>query len=368
MSESRAHVPALDGLRAVAILLVLGTHLPRELTTTRSWLPHVLGAGGYLGVDLFFVLSGFLITRILLADRSNGVPLRFFLARRFLRIFPIYYLVIVIALVLAPGWELLWCATYTSNYYFAFVRDAHPLRHTWSLAVEEHFYLIWPLVVHSLTRQASRKALLGIILPTSILSSILIVVLELPAASHLVYHGTLSRAWSLGLGALTAYYEPELRERLRLNVFTGGAMLLGALALLSISVLSGRTRLAPVVNLLAYSGVSWILLLAALAAATQPVANRIATSRPLLEIGRISYGLYLYHAPIYAFVFDQARRFEPGSSRALAIAVPVAVLLSFVTAAVSYRVIEAPLLRLKARFQKRPSTEVLGPDPVTSGQ
>src|SRR6266516_3487296 len=144
------HIPALDGLRAVAALLVMWAHLPQVGSYYFSSLFHLASTymfAVYLGVDIFFVLSGFLITRILVAEKHNATSLYNFYLRRCFRIFPIYYAVIILLSIVNPTTQLKWCALYLSNYYFAFDMSSHYLRHTWSLAVEEHFYLIWPLIV-----------------------------------------------------------------------------------------------------------------------------------------------------------------------------------------------------------------------------
>lgn len=149
-------IPELDGLRAIAALLVLflgatQVHLPAyslgpELFELHRWI-----APGAAGVDLFFVLSGFLITRILLVDRELGVPLRQFLIRRCLRIFPIYYLKILIVWHQLSGFELAALLTYTANFALLFTWGHCPMDHAWSLAVEEHFYLLWPPIAVFLT-------------------------------------------------------------------------------------------------------------------------------------------------------------------------------------------------------------------------
>src|SRR5262249_43976988 len=151
---------SLDGLRGIAVILVLWAHLSEENTvgwgaTIKHWL-----SPGLVGVDIFFVLSGFLITRILIADKARGMPLKNFLIRRFLRIFPIYYLTILLVFLYAPGRYILYCAGYLGNFYFAYHPAHLPLHHTWSLAVEEHFYLLWPFAVYRLSLPAARRATL----------------------------------------------------------------------------------------------------------------------------------------------------------------------------------------------------------------
>ena len=145
------HLPSLDGLRAIAVLLVLWQHVPLHTEGYPLWLEQArwLVNPGNLGVELFFALSGFLITRILLAEQRAGHQVRWFLLRRMLRIFPIYYLLLMVMAFWRPADELAWCALYVSNFadVFAPAAGPKPLGHTWSLCVEEHFYLLWPLAV-----------------------------------------------------------------------------------------------------------------------------------------------------------------------------------------------------------------------------
>ena len=162
------HIRALDGLRGFALLLVFGYHaLSRELVSTSlaGTLAKKIALTGWVGVDLFFVLSGFLITSILLDARTAGNYLRVFYARRALRIFPLYYLVLAASLLLMPdhfGWKAqIFYWFNLSNLVTAF----HPLlipylAHFWSLAIEEQFYLVWPALV-LLLRPRALAALCG---------------------------------------------------------------------------------------------------------------------------------------------------------------------------------------------------------------
>ena len=144
MSTDRLpYLPALDKLRGIAVLLVLFTHTPHHLKGDLGlWVQQWL-APGYLGVDIFFALSGFLITRILLFERDRGGSILAFWKRRAVRIFPAFYLLVAVVAVVRWGPELPWVATYLSNFH-RLGSFPSPLRHTWSLAVEEHFYLVCP--------------------------------------------------------------------------------------------------------------------------------------------------------------------------------------------------------------------------------
>ena len=159
LSEPRTHtiIPALDGLRGIAILLVLIHHLTiyRPEGGLDSWIAAV-PLFGWCGVNLFFVLSGFLITGILLDTRDSPVFYRSFFARRVLRIFPLYYGVLFLGFVLAPlllpmpdayGRHQLWLWTYLANFAMPFGKGEPAFSHFWSLCVEEQFYLVWPFLV-----------------------------------------------------------------------------------------------------------------------------------------------------------------------------------------------------------------------------
>jgi peptidoglycan/LPS O-acetylase OafA/YrhL len=238
---TKGHVPGLDALRGLAVLLILWTHVPPGILGKPIDLLRGIVQPGYLGVDLFFVLSGFLITRILLVDKDRGRPLHGFLLRRVLRIFPIYYLVIVAVWLIRPGPELPWCALYASNFYFPFHEQETLLRHSWSLAVEEHFYLLWPLAVYVLPTRKAAFAAVGL-LPFAVACAIAAILLDSEAglrwisstfgeslagsynSRELVYMGTMFRAESLGLGALLAFSE----RRIERNPRTALGLALGA--------------------------------------------------------------------------------------------------------------------------------------------
>jgi peptidoglycan/LPS O-acetylase OafA/YrhL len=164
------HLPALDGVRGLAILLVMLTHFTLvQQGPVLDRLVGMAGRFGWTGVDLFFVLSGFLITSILLSSRGTGHYFRNFYARRTLRIFPLYFFVIFIATVVIPSLPFAWTEhfrvenwtrplywLYLSNFAITFSPDASNdmLGLTWSLAIEEQFYLIWPILVLLLSRRA----------------------------------------------------------------------------------------------------------------------------------------------------------------------------------------------------------------------
>jgi peptidoglycan/LPS O-acetylase OafA/YrhL len=300
-----AHLVQLDALRAFAVLGVLVYHYA---PTTKSIAPF-----GVYGVRLFFVLSGFLITGILLrgdtGDRSR--TLRQFYARRFLRIFPAYYLVLFVAAALAvPGVRagLGWHASYLSNYWFIF-HDWHPPNyagHLWSLAVEEQFYIVAPMVV--------------LFAPRRHLPKILLFAAGAAIASRA---GALAAGWnigtpsvptvacldSLGLGALLAV----TRSRGLSDSWTRWALSFGVL-LLAVSISAsqmfnqgfssnllvfryaykGMLDMQTVTEDTAVALIS-VWLVAGASRGFRGLAGKVLSSTPLVYLGTISYGVYLYH-------------------------------------------------------------------------
>lgn len=341
--RSTAYLPSLDGLRAIAVALVLWAHTPESLTAIPglqwlSTLKRIINPG-YLGVDLFFVLSGFLITRILLATREKANPLRNFYIRRSLRIFPIYYLLILLCAVIAPGIYLLAAATYTSNYVFSFDASPNLLRHTWSLAVEEHFYLIWPLLVLKLTPALSKIiAWIGLALAIASVSLHFWFLAEGPAA-ELAYRASHCRFASLLMGALLSYGDFR-RDR------TGWIALLTIVAATAFGCLVSPTGWKATLKLSLFLGASTVALAMLIASEQkQGRLSKIIGQPWLIEIGKLSYGIYLYHYPIFSWL--GLHDTEQATS------IPVWLLAVFATIAVSflsYILVESKFLKLKGKF------------------
>lgn len=379
---SARHVPALDGLRGIAVLLVLWDHAPqsifpawmREFATSRH-------PGGF-GVDLFFVLSGFLITRILLAERESGVPVRYFLLRRALRIFPVYYLLLAALALYRPSADIAWCAVYLSNFTSSLL-DASPnwLHHTWSLCVEEHFYSVWPLLVAFLPLRWSARLVGLVVIPGALLAGVVLVALPAiePAWSWigaqvesgridrfqrlgLVLFGTQCRVLSLAVGAQLAFHEERIRAR------PGRGVAVALLGLFAASGLSASTPalcaalgrwfdlpfpaqdwrvLAGVLATTLATSSTMLLVVAAEGWARSPL--RWLSFAPLRAVGRISYGLYLYHLPLFQFLAIHKWGKQGDALRVWGI---VAAL--FAVATLSYLLFERPILRFAARFRTAP--------------
>ena len=347
-----AHVSALDGARGLAVagvLLFHGGHL----------------TGGYLGVDFFFTLSGFLITSLLLAEsgRTGSIGLGGFWARRARRLLPALTVLMIgvasYAVVFAKPTELAqirsdafatlayvanWRQVFAHQSYFALFRAPSPLNHTWSLAIEEQFYVIWPLLFVALLARFKRKsptAVLATSLVLATLSSVLMIVLYNPDNTNRVYFGTDTRAAAIlfgaALAAWTAIHGPVRSRAARIALEVAGCVGVAVLAV-AWTRLDGQSAML-------YRGGFLLCGLAAtavLAAAVHPkrgVVSWALSFRPFCALGLISYGVYLYHWPIDV-VLDERRSGLNGWSL---FAVQTAVTLTIAIA--SYRIIEQPIRR-----------------------
>jgi len=351
------HFPQLDGLRALAILFVLIQHgFPEHYFVNRS-LPW-----GAAGVRLFFVLSGFLITRILLDCRrregrdagARRPALHAFYVRRALRILPVYFFVLGVAALLdAPGvrdhW--VWLATFTSNFLFANLGNWPGfINHLWTLSVEEQFYLIWPVVIVF----APRRALVPIVLATVAAAPLwraTSIGLGHNAITTSVF--TISCFDSLGMGALLAIArDPTHGSEALLVSLRRVALYVGVPGLLIVLGLHITGHL-PAFQLVARDF--------AMALAFTWVVDRacdgfgggigwLLSCGPVRYVGKISYGIYLYHRFIRGFLFilvTEGHLPAPSGygTRFLRIAI-----LSILVAAASWHWLEAPINRMKDRF------------------
>ena len=341
-----AYRPFLDGLRAVAVLGVLVYHL------NRNWLP-----GGFLGVDIFFVLSGYLITMLLLNEhrKTGRIHLPTFWARRIRRLLPALLVLLVVMVILidlggdplaqgqARG-DLLSTLFYFANWrfiaagqsYFTQFLAVSPDRHTWSLAIEEQFYLFWPIVA-ALVLTRFRERTLGVVAGTVGLASALwMVVIFNPSDPSRAYYGTDSRIFEILIGALLAV---ALAGSLRPRIETIGRRL----APVGLVVIAAAFLWLADDNSFYYRGGAVILSLAAASLiagleAGSPI-DRLLSVRPMVMIGLVSYGMYLWHFPIITFTNEWV---GPTSTPAIAL---LAVALTFAVTAVSFVVVETPIRR-----------------------
>jgi peptidoglycan/LPS O-acetylase OafA/YrhL len=342
------HVPALDGLRGLAVLAVMAYH-------GSSW-----ATGGFLGVDVFFTLSGFLITTVLLRERaaSGSVSLRRFFCRRALRLMPALILMLALyvaaALAFDPGraamhlGDAALALTYTANVPRA-LQIARPiyLAPTWSLAVEAHFYLLWPPVLTWLLSRAQsiRKLALGVAALAALGWAGKHAALLGGVPWYRLYYVLDGRADALLLGCALALWQhdrasrsiPRASEReRRLLVLASAGVAACWIVLLGSAAFDERANYLWRSTFVAAT--TALLILAAVR--TQGVA-RVLSLAPLGATGRISYGLYLCHYPIFLLLHRDL-------GRTLGETLAAGGLLSFAAATGSYWLVERPALRLKA--------------------
>jgi peptidoglycan/LPS O-acetylase OafA/YrhL len=336
----------VDGLRALAIISVVGYHV------TPSRVP-----GGFVGVDVFFVISGFLITSLLCKEIANQTfSLADFLARRARRIVPALACVILVSfvaayLIMSPeemsefGKSLAASALFGANIhfyrttdYFALSAQERPLLHTWSLSIEEQFYLLWPLVLLLLVTRLPRRAAIMVLIGAIVAS---LVAFEVYASSKPTYAFYMPhcRAWALLIGALLALSIDKI------DLSQTASECMAALGLTGIAAsvfLFSETRPYPgIATLLATLSTAAIIVACS---RKQPVVGRMLRFAPLVWIGLISYSLYLWHWPILSFARLQAPS-EPSS-----IMIPLMLLASVALAWLSWRYVETPLRRRYGRF------------------
>jgi len=316
-----------------------------------TWLSR-LGKFGYLGVDVFFLLSGFLITGILLREMeaSQGGVMRRFYARRLLRIFPTFYLTIVVCYVFFPGYNYIYQSLYLSNYYFTFSDGAHPLRHTWSLAVEEQFYLLWPVVLLLSHRLRKMRQLPVLVCCVSVAGTFVQdVLLPLQVSDPLSYRGLESRMLSLAIGS---HFAINGVPRLPIGRVIAGVLGLYAIAAVVKLLLMRNDVDVPTgtVKQVCFSGISSLLFV--LCYHSKGGLRTWLTSPAARFLGRISYGLYLYHVPVL-FAFGVSHMQVTVDSSVSLRTLLAAYMGSAAAAIGSWYLIEKPLLGLKERFALR---------------
>jgi peptidoglycan/LPS O-acetylase OafA/YrhL len=366
----RDHHPQLDGLRAIAVGVVVISHLWPKHVPDVDLTERVIGLGRF-GVDLFFVLSGFLITSILIDAKdaaaagrtSRGGVLRAFYARRFLRIFPLYYLALAVFVAIRvprADEHLAWNAAYLGNVEMA-VKHAFSghFSHFWSLAVEEQFYLVWPAVV-----------------------------LLVPARRRLavfVGFASLGPAWRLT--CYLAGWGPHTTSGLPMGCFddlAGGAVLAHLWATRSLDdgarfdrairwcAVAGIAACAVHVpidlartgedrvrgDLFLYRSAVALVGMAAVGAAARGVggvAGRVLASAPMTYVGRISYGIYILH-PVVPFVVARLTALAPTTPAAAVLMFVVYCAITLAAASASWFLYERPILWLKRRVPYAPAT------------
>ena len=350
------YIPAIDGLRAVAVIAVILYHLGF------TWIP-----GGFLGVDLFFVISGYVITRLLLdsIQRSGGLDLRAFYVARIRRLLPPLIFMIVTTTVVVGLWApdtmrrflgdtpfalfggMNWWLVFRQTDYFEAIGRPPLLQHTWSLGVEAQFYLVWPLILLLVLRYFGKNKIPGAALLIAAFSGIalLVVSLQIDAASgsqvsH-VYFGTDTHSIGLFLGAALAvrWIPQNLQETVsrKAQDFIDGIGVFGFLGIIAAFLFIDETD--PTLYKLAFP-LAGIFGCAIITSVVHPASRfaPILSSKPFIWIGERSYAIYLWHWVVFQVTrpnFDLE-----GSDWAL---VALRILVVFALADISLRLVELPV-------------------------
>jgi peptidoglycan/LPS O-acetylase OafA/YrhL len=364
--EQRFYLPELDGLRFYAFLGVFAVHsLPVTESVYRSAglpLPRlcaaIVNAGGS-GVDLFFVLSAFLITSLLMKEQQQraAISLHSFYIRRIFRIWPLYFAVVLLGVFFAHtmariGWfydqrlsgsYLAGYLTFASNWVYALHGAPQSVcAPLWTVAIEEQFYLVWPLLMKAL----ARRGITMVAIATLVVATIYQLLIVWQRGSRgFIFYGSASRCAPLALGVLIALYSDRLASLGR-----GSRRVLGTCGV-ALWIAScwwgwepfGPATLGMVANRLAISAGAVAVFLACLHS-----RNKLVTAKWVVGLGKISYGLYMLHFTgilLAATLLRPAGRLELLGNRGLAL------VLTMLLAFASYRWLETPFLRAKRRFE-----------------
>jgi peptidoglycan/LPS O-acetylase OafA/YrhL len=340
------HVPALDGLRAVAAGAVVGLHA------------HIPGfANGDIGVDIFFALSGFLITSILISRAGPGSSINFrdFYRRRALRLLPAYFAVVAVCVIAESVADYggtfkgaVASSLYVTNWVIAATgAGLGTLDHMWSLSIEEQFYLAWPLLLAVIVRRCAcngRSVLIALAALTLISWLAIVGLAVIDAPPRIASNATPTRAVELLIGAMLAVFvaTPGLsgalaRCRPRSRTAVAGAA--AALLLAGLVPLSGMSdAVASIVGWPLIAALTCVVIYASMRSA--PLLSAALASRFMVAVGKRSYGLYLWHFPVLVII-DTRWGLDGWGPRLAGLAVTAIVV------TLSYRFIERPFLRRK---------------------
>jgi len=353
MTKHLSYRSDIDGLRAVAVLSVVLYHLD-----------HRLAPGGYIGVDIFFVISGYLIGAILLKEFEAGTfSFAQFFERRIRRLFPAYFVMALATasvawFVLAPeayrqfGQSLFAATIFTSNIlfykeagYFDRTSEEKPLLHTWSLAVEEQFYIIVPIVmaiIYFLVKDNARRAVVWFAALITVVSFALSVI-ALSWDASAVFYLFPFRAWELAIGVLLSTgIAPALKNARMANLTSALGALLIAIAIIfytQSTPFPGAAALLPCIGsaLILYAGEQH-----------QPLVSRGLSIKPVVWVGLVSYSMYLWHWPVI-LLSEQGFLFE----RTLGSTIIIVVVIGIATY-LSYRFVETPIRHARKSLPQKP--------------
>ena len=374
----QGYIKGLDGLRAIAILLVMFGHIssslnwPVESAFQKPF--NLLTNMGWVGVQLFFVLSGFLITQILLKDRAKPNYFKNFYIRRSLRIFPIYYLTLLFFFVLIPliygipEWlgdsvdDQIWFWTYLQNWNRPFSNHG-ALAPLWSLAIEEQYYLIWPLFVFLFQNKTLKLICFFMIVSAPIFRFFLYN--HLPdyvegenIAKATAYNFTIARWDAIAVGSLIGILVKEGKTHLLQSVAKFGIIIFAIVILTQIALFSNFTSVAPGIGLFNQSTAAFFfgcVIILIYSSIDSNWSVRALELAPLKSIGKVSYSMYLFHLPlsvVWINYWDVSFESMSGLKTLFVVFANYVtlVLITYGLSLVSWKVFEHPILRYKDRF------------------
>jgi peptidoglycan/LPS O-acetylase OafA/YrhL len=346
-------IDSLDGLRALAVLLVFVGHVDQH------HLP-----GGYIGVEVFFIISGYLITNLLLREhaRTGTISLRRFYLRRLLRLWPALLLFVVVVTPIAaldhigkPVPDGLAALFYLTDFWANVEGHFSLLLHTWSLAVEEQFYLVWPALLIVALRRGLRGGSLAIGLAVAVLAGVLVTLgttqLDLPLIQYLPNAHIAELVSGV---ALALALDGKLPSSALLRPAAGTVAALGGMAMLIVFevLVPAKWWAWPLATLAAWPIVAHLVL------HHDGWLARVFSSRPMVWLGRRSYGFYLWHYAVIELLLRSMPAWEAGV---------VGLGLTLAISAASFRYWEQPFLRIKERFAQVHVEETAPPRPPRAG-
>ena len=362
-NQKNMHFNQLDGLRCIAVMSVLICH----------WVTYnfvVLIPLGSMGVNLFFVLSGFLISRILFLSKEENynkslwVPIKNFYIRRTLRIFPVYYILIGFLFLFnfpAVRNNIVWLLTYTFNIKFGLPgvwesNELNVLVHLWSLSVEEQFYLFFPFLI-LLIPQRKIKAFLFFVIIAAVVSRLILILIDAPPNSVYVFTSTCFDAF--GIGALLAYYllyEPELLKKIvsKNYLLAFFAVVYVCSIIYSRKYIENYGECRTILERFLFSVACFWLVGKAVFSSYTGRFKRFLERPSVIYIGKISYGLYLYHHFAQFFfrsIGSPYYKFRDATNNDMLASVLLYFIATMIVASLSWHFIENPINRLKLKFK-----------------
>jgi peptidoglycan/LPS O-acetylase OafA/YrhL len=357
-TSSIKRIDFIDGLRAIAVISVILFHFS-----------YTGFSGGFVGVDIFFVISGYLITQIILKEASEQkFTLGRFYERRVRRIFPALFAVIFICTVLFPflfnddyvsylGLSITSTSLFTRNFLAFFMNNdlqlMDPLIHGWSLAVEEQFYIFYPLVLYALSKRFSQRTILIIIsIITAASFGYAVLIDTTDRLTHTSLYSTFLRVWQLGLGAILSMIKPrEIHSKDIREIISLLGLCFILIAVVGFDTSSSHIRVSH--SIIPCMGVIMIIYSGLY---QQTMTTRLLSQKHIVRIGLISYSLYLWHWPLYILAERLSWSFEDIDFNM--VIKPSFLLLSFAISYLSWLFIEEPI-RTKALIKERKSVFLL---------